>query len=150
MGSSRGKQLYISLERKMHDKKTTGRCLCGAVRYQTEAEAEWTWYCHCESCRRHTGAPVAMYVGFPEDKIEWLAGERALYEHTPGIFRGYCRDCGTPLTYEGLWRGKEIFEVHISTLDEPDKFPPSRHCFYNERIAWFDTSDDLRRDVTPQ
>ena len=127
-------------------KKTTGGCLCGAVRYETTADSEWAWYCHCSSCRRHTGAPVAMFVGFPADEVQWPAGQRALYESSPGVFRGFCRDCGTPLTYEGVWKGKEMFEVHISTLDEPDRFPPNKHCFHNERIAWFDVSDELRRE----
>ncbi|MFQ6024414.1 MAG: GFA family protein, partial [Acidiferrobacterales bacterium] len=66
-------------------KKTTGGCLCGAVRYETAADSEWAWYCHCNSCRKHTGAPVVMFVGFPEDKVEWPAGERALYESSPGV-----------------------------------------------------------------
>jgi hypothetical protein len=45
-------------------KKTTGGCLCGAVRYETTAASEWTWYCHCESCRRHTGAQPPRYTIF--------------------------------------------------------------------------------------
>ena len=86
-----------------------------------------------------------MFVGFPLDQVEWPAEQRALYESSPGVFRGFCRDCGTSLTYEGVWKGKELFEVHIGTLDEPDKFAPSRHWFHNERIAWFDTTDTLKR-----
>ena len=32
--------------------------MCGAVQYELEGESEWTGYCHCHSCRKHTGAPV--------------------------------------------------------------------------------------------
>ena len=39
----------------------------------------------------------------------------------------------------------EIFEFHISTLDEPEAFVPTSHFFYPERIAWFDLADDLPR-----
>jgi hypothetical protein len=41
-----------------------GRCLCGAVRFTADGPPKWTGYCHCQSCRRHTGAPVSAYAGF--------------------------------------------------------------------------------------
>jgi hypothetical protein len=41
-----------------------GHCLCGAVRFSADGEPKWTGYCHCQSCRRHTGAPVSPYAGY--------------------------------------------------------------------------------------
>ena len=42
----------------------TGGCLCGQVRYQVETEPLWICHCHCGMCRKHTGAPLASFVGF--------------------------------------------------------------------------------------
>ena len=129
-------------------KKITGGCLCGAVRYETTAAPLWTFYCHCESCRRHSGAPVVMFVGFPIDEVHWPGDERDLYETSPGVFRGFCRKCGSSITYERVSGGKEMFEVHIGTLDAPDDFPPKKHWYHNERISWFDTTDhEVRLDA---
>ena len=135
--------------------KATGGCLCGEVRYELVGSSEWTGYCHCESCRKHTGAPVVAYVSFPAAQVTWTSGERELYESSPGRFRAFCRNCGTSLTWEvssgAAWGDREIVEVHISTLDNPDDFPPTNHCFYRERISWFDTADNLTRyDGAPE
>ena len=137
----------------MNDKTHTGGCMCGAVRYEVEGESDWNGFCHCHSCRSHTGAPVVAFVTFRPERIKWTKGERAKYESSPGKFRAFCRDCGTPLTWEAKRRdppemaGLMVIEFHISTLDNPDAFKPTEHVFHGERIAWFDTSDDLPRYV---
>ena len=48
-----------------------GRCLCGAVRFTADGPPKWTGYCHCQSCRRHTGAPVSAYAGFEAAKVRF-------------------------------------------------------------------------------
>ena len=49
-----------------------GRCLCGAVRFTADGPPKWTGYCHCQSCRRHTGAPVSAYAGFEAANVRLL------------------------------------------------------------------------------
>ena len=136
-------------------RKTKGGCMCGAVRYELKGDSEWTGFCHCESCRSHTGAPIVAFVTFPFERVKWTSGERSLYESSPGRFRAFCCDCGTPLTWEvgpgsgsTFWGDRRIVEIHISTLDNPDSFKPTEHVFHGERITWFDTSDELPRHVT--
>ena len=132
----------------MNDKKkVTGGCMCGSIKFETTADSTWTWYCHCTDCRRQSGAPVVMYVGFPIDEVHWSGDERALYESSPGIFWGFCKKCGSSLTYEGGLTGVKIFEIHIGAIDQADNFPPKKHWFHNERIKWFDTTDhEVRLD----
>ena len=119
-----------------------GGCMCGAVRYQLESEKPWSVYCHCKSCRKHTGAPVAALVAGPPELVSWTAGERALYQSSPERFRGFCRDCGTSLTWEaqsnGSWLG-----LHISTFDDPQHLPPAEHVFHGESIPWVDIGGEL-------
>ena len=38
--------------------------MCGAVRYEASGDPISVIFCHCESCRRHTGAPVVALAGF--------------------------------------------------------------------------------------
>ena len=123
----------------------TGGCMCGAIRYEATGIPEGAGYCHCRSCRRHTGAPVVAFVVFIADQVTWLSGARARYESSPGKFRAFCRDCGTPLTFEATDSGRELIEFHISTLDNPDEFLPNEHTHYSERISWFETVDKLPR-----
>ncbi len=134
----------------MGDKTTaiTGGCMCGAVRYEVRGMPFWVGHCHCESCRRHIGAPVVTYVGFRKDQVVFTKGRRQIYNSSPGVGRAFCGQCGTPLTWEGksnLPERGEIFEFHISTFDDPNAFVPTNHVFYSERIAWFDVADGLPR-----
>ncbi len=123
----------------------SGGCRCGAVRFQAVGQPVYVPYCHCESCRRATGAPVALYVMFEKDQVRFTRGQRSVYASSPGVGRGYCPDCGTPLTYEADWGGKTIIAVHVSALDGPETFVPDRHTFYGERLSWFDVADALPR-----
>jgi hypothetical protein len=127
--------------------KMTGGCMCGAVRYETTGETFAVNHCHCRSCRRHTGAAVVTLVGFMADKVEFSGDARKIYESSPGVGRAFCGNCGTPLTWEGVssTRGGPIFEIHISTFDNPDVLVPSGHSFDSERISWFDVADNLPR-----
>ena len=56
---------------KTEDDMREGRCLCGAVRFTADGPPKWTGYCHCRSCRRHTGAPVSAYAGFEAAKVRF-------------------------------------------------------------------------------
>jgi len=126
--------------------KRTGGCLCGAVRYETAGEPFAVNHCHCASCRKHNGAAVVTLAGFKADQVAFRGDARNIYESSPGVGRAFCGRCGTPLTWEG--DGGElgpIFELHISTFDDPDALVPTAHAFYSERIRWFDVADALPR-----
>ena len=124
----------------------TGGCLCGAVRYETTGAPSRVLHCHCQSCRMHTGAPVATLAVLRPDQVELSGQDRKIYESSPGVGRAFCANCGTSLTWETVL-GDEgpVCAVHISTFDNPDALTPSAHSFYPERITWFDVADDLPR-----
>lgn len=112
-----------------------GRCLCGAVRFAADGEPKWAAYCHCESCRRHTGAPVAAYAGFDSAKVHWMGAAPATYESSPGVRRGFCGRCGSTLFYEGArWPGET--HLHLGVFDNPERIVPTKEAFVAERIPW--------------
>lgn len=121
--------------------KITGGCMCGAVRYEGTGQPLHTGYCHCRSCRHHTGAAVAGMLVFERDKVRITAGTLGLYASSPGIERGFCGRCGTSLT----WEGHGLIFLHIGTLDDPDGHPPTLHWRYEERSPWCDIGPDLAR-----
>jgi len=130
-----------------NDTKMMGGCMCGAVRYEASGDSFGVNHCHCHSCRKHTGAPVVTLAGFMADQVRFSGEERKVYESSPGVGRAFCGKCGTPLTWEGVssTRGGSIFEIHISTFDNPDVLVPNGHSFDSERISWFDVADNLPR-----
>lgn len=122
---------------------STGRCLCGRIRFVARAGPLWVAHCHCTSCRRNTGAPVTTFVGFRKDQIEFT-GDRDFYLSSPGVRRGFCGHCGTPLTYEAEHCGDEV-HFYVSVMDDPSAFTPEKHVFYGERISWLELHDALPR-----
>ena len=128
------------------DTKWSGGCMYGAVRYEATGEPVGLVYCHCESCRRHSGAPVSALAGFKVDDVKFTKGERSLYASSEGVRRGFCGACGTTMTWEG--DGEELgmlVEIHLGTLDDHGALTPKSHIHYRERVSWFDTKDSLPR-----
>ena len=119
--------------------RTVGGCMCGAVRYEAAGEPLYVGYCHCRSCRHHTGAAVAGMLVFKPEEVRFSAGKLSVYNSSPGIERGFCRQCGTTLT----WKGHGVISLHIGTLDSPDEHAPTLHWRYEERSPWYDLAGDL-------
>jgi hypothetical protein len=52
-----------------------GGCLCGAARFVASGQPERVAWCHCQSCRRHGGAPVSVFVVFKRESYVVTKGE---------------------------------------------------------------------------
>jgi hypothetical protein len=122
-----------------------GGCLCGATRYRATGKPFKSSYCHCNWCRGATGAPVTAWLLYDDGRIEFTRGSPKKYASSPGVLRGFCPTCGTPLWWEGRWHDKPVQMVTIGSLDNPEFYPPDRHASCSEQIGWFDVADDLPR-----
>ncbi|MEX0923469.1 MAG: GFA family protein [Rhodovibrionaceae bacterium] len=123
---------------------TRGRCLCGGVAFAYEGAPLWQGYCHCESCRRATGSPVAAFIGVDSAGAR-IGGETlAVHDSSPGVRRSFCRRCGTPLAYQADRFPGEL-HFYAAGLERPQDFVPQFHVFYEERLPWFDLDDGLPR-----
>lgn len=123
---------------------TKGQCLCGELQFELRGRRLWVAHCHCDSCRRSTGSAVATFVGYNKEQLTYTHGARMFYQSSPGVQRGFCADCGTPMTYESD-RCPEEVHLYISTIDNPGAFVPQVHVFFAERIPWMEVADDLPR-----
>jgi hypothetical protein len=121
-----------------------GRCLCGNLQFELQGQPLWVAHCHCESCRRNTGSAVATFVGYKKEQLAYTRGKRKFYASSPGVRRGFCADCGTPMTYEADRYPDEV-HLYVSTLDNPGEYRPQVHVFFAERVPWMDLEDDLPR-----
>ena len=90
----------------------TGGCLCGDVRFRLVGAPYQVRYCHYQSCRKHTGAPVSVFAECTGGVVEFTKGAPRLYESSPGVHRGFCARCGSTLNYETDALAGEV-HVHI-------------------------------------
>ena len=64
--------------------KFEGGCLCGAVRFVATGEPKGIYWCHCQSCRKHTGAPVSVFAAFEREAYTLTKGEITKFDSSPG------------------------------------------------------------------
>ena len=123
----------------------TGGCLCGQVRYQVDADPLWLCHCHCGMCRKHGGAPIATWIGFPAGAVRWGGKEPTRYRSSKDVERSFCPDCGSTI---GFHRVHET-SLAIGSLDAPAVLPVTKlwtgHVWFKEHIPWFDTADNWTR-----
>jgi hypothetical protein len=123
-----------------------GGCQCGAVRYEARAESDEAYYCHCRMCQRAFGHLSGVFCGVGRREVRWERGEPAYYRSSKIAQRGFCRECGTPLTFEYL--DSEGIHLAVGSLDEPERFRPVAHYGSESIVASFFTDDGLPRERT--
>ena len=119
-----------------------GGCFCGAVRYRCAAAPLASMVCHCNSCRRLTGAPMVAWVTLPREQFEYEKGRPLELRSSPGVLRTFCSACGTQLTYRNERYPDEI-DVTTSSLDDPAAFPPTHHSWMRDNTPWVQMGDGL-------
>jgi hypothetical protein len=124
---------------------THGRCLCGAIRFVFDPNGvRWRGHCHCESCRRATSSPMTTYFGVRNAAFRWIGGTPKTYESSPGVRRGFCGTCGSPLFYTSDAYPDET-HFFAASLFDPTPFVPEAHFHDDERLPWLDLADSLPR-----
>jgi len=112
-----------------------GRCLCGAVKFRASGAPKWVLWCHCESCRRHSGAPASVFVSFADDAVAMTSGEIAKYNSSPGVERGFCARCGSTLTCSNQHLPNET-HFHVGAFERAAELAPMGELFGKERLPW--------------
>jgi hypothetical protein len=123
---------------------TTGRCLCRAIRYEFEGKPDEVVHCHCESCRRQTSSPVATFVTVKTAALRFTQGEPKEFSSSPGVWRSFCPDCGSPIAYRSD-RQPESIDLYAGTLDDPGSVQAWCHLHTQEQLPWFEMLDALPR-----
>ena len=112
----------------------TGGCQCGAVRYRLDSAPVDVNICHCRMCQKATGSPFGAFASVKTDALAFTHGAPRLFQSSSIAERGFCADCGTPLTYRGLSSSRT--SVTICSLDDPDAVAPESQLEADHAVAW--------------
>lgn len=100
-----------------------------------EGPALQTSYCHCEDCRKASGAPAAAWTFFKSSAtLEWLCGTPNVV-HFASRERSFCGDCGSPLRFYDP-EIPDFFELNTCTFDDPAPHAPTDQCWTHDEIPW--------------
>jgi hypothetical protein len=132
----------------MADAVLTGGCQCGAVRYALLAWPSEPHICHCRMCQKAFGSFFAPLTGVPVASFNVTRGTIATFMSSEQAERGFCRDCGTPLSFRYV--GSPRIAVSIGSLDTPEKVEPVAQHGLEGRLAYFARLAGLPGDSTTE
>lgn len=127
----------------MSETTLTGRCLCGAARYEASGTPLRFVHCHCQRCRHATGTGHATNLLLKPGRVDWLGTEANVQRYRlPDAARfgtAFCTTCGG-----GLPRvGQDLVVVPAGSLDTMPDIAPQARIFFDSRAEWSCSGDDL-------
>ena len=124
-----------------------GTCLCGSVRYSSDAQPKMTAICHCRHCQKAGGGGYSAIVAVQTDSI-MLEGVPRSYATvgTSGqpVTRRFCSDCGSPLFTEAAAFAGLSF-IKGGSLDDPSWLEPTLHIWCDSAQPWDTIPDHASR-----
>jgi hypothetical protein len=126
----------------------TGGCQCGAVRYALHQQPHDPHICHCRMCQKAFGSYFAPLAGVLTENFELTRGELAIFKSSDQSERGFCRNCGTPLTFHYVT--SEHTAISLGSLDEPERIAPEKQYGVEARLSWFATLPGLPGEKTTE
>ena len=111
----------------------TGGCFCGLVQLEVTGEPEGMGYCHCQSCRSWSGAPVNAFTLWKAENVRITAGEDRIttYQKTSFSQRQSCSRCGGNVMTRHPSLG--LIDVFAATLPGI-AFKPGVHINYAKTV----------------
>ena len=119
----------------------SGGCLCGQVRYTAAPSHREGYYCHCRMCQLAFGNTRAAYLNLLKTQVRWTTEAPRYYESSKIAKRGFCANCGTPLSFEFL--DSEDMDLSVGSLDHPELLSPVEHFAVESRIEAWHSADGL-------
>lgn len=121
----------------------SGRCLCGAIRFEAAGKPNVVSLCHCADCRRSSGAPMIAWAEFPEASLKVTQGTPKTINSSGATMRSFCVDCGSGLFYRNAELLPGVVEVQSAALDDAGDLPPTMQIQVAERLGWMARAHEL-------
>jgi hypothetical protein len=122
----------------------SGRCGCGAVRFEL-SEPPWiAGYCHCTRCQHRTGAAASANAGINASTLSFLSGEELVAVWRPsggGNDKLFCRICSAQLFARNPSSPAQM-AVRLGALEGDPIVRPSYRQFVHYAAAWEPIPDD--------
>jgi hypothetical protein len=120
-----------------------GACMCGRIQYQIARKPRFMYRCYCAKCRAASGAAFVTNIIVDADSFSISAGKGFLgaFESSPGKFRHFCRECGSPIYSRGE-QTKHVVSVRCGTLKDDPGVRLAYHAFVAAKAPWVEIHDD--------
>jgi hypothetical protein len=129
--------------------KVDGRCHCGYVSFEAEADPETTTICNCTDCQSMSGAPLRAVVMTRPGTFVLLSGEPTEYLKTAdsGTVRpqGFCSRCGTAIYSTSVGDDPKVYNVRVGALRQRNELVPRRQLFVCSQQSWINNLTSIQK-----
>jgi hypothetical protein len=91
---------------------------------------------------------MTTYIGVPDAQWRWISEAPNIYRSSPNVERTFCGTCGTPLSFRSH-KMSGVMHLYVAALEEPEKYEPTLHVAYEEKLSWLKLDDGLPSCVGP-
>ena len=116
-----------------------GGCLCGAIRYEVNGEIVRTAICHCDDCRKATGAAFTTNIFVNESDLKIVKGTPKRFDHSTEsgstMTKEFCADCGSQL-FGYTSRSPGAKHVKVGTIDDASFVKPEMEVYTIRRLPY--------------
>ena len=124
----------------------TGGCQCGAVRFALYTQPFNPHICHCRMCQKASGNLFQPFASVELSGFSWTRCNAGIYKSSLAVERGFCRACGTPLSYRNI--ENTHISISIGAFDDPAAIQPALQIGVESKIPWFGKLDGLAAMTT--
>lgn len=115
----------------------TGRCQCGAVRYECASEPFAVIACHCTECRKQSASAFGLSHPVARDGFRLIKGIPSFWSRLSGsgieIRCAFCPDCGSRL-WDEPQDAPDIVVLKGGSLDEPLDLAEAIHIWTRSKL----------------
>jgi hypothetical protein len=120
--------------------KIDGRCHCGYVTFEAEADPETVTVCNCTDCQIMSGAPLRAVIVTRTGTFVLLSGKPTEYRKTADSgnvrVQGFCPRCGTALYATSIDDDPKAYNVRLGSVSQRNELAPRKQIFVRSQQGW--------------
>ena len=132
--------------------KVDGRCHCGDITFEAEADPARTGMCNCTDCQNLTGGAFRVTIASEAGSFRLLSGKPSVYVKTAdsGARRehAFCPRCGSPIYATSLGDEPKAYSLRSGTLRQREHFAPTVQIWARSQPAWVNEIASIPRFET--
>ena len=129
--------------------KIDGRCHCGDVSFEAEADPETTTVCNCTDCQTISGAPLRAVIATCPGTFVLLSGKLTEYRKTADSgnvrVQAFCPQCGTAIHATSTGDEPKVYAVRLGALRQRNELVPRQQIFVRSQRPWVSDLNSIRK-----
>jgi hypothetical protein len=125
-----------------------GGCLCGAIRYEVSGEPVDMRNCHCDDCRRATGASFSTNIFVKLEDLAVITGTTSTFQHRADsgntMTKEFCSTCGSQLFNHSSGR-PTVRVVRVGSIDDAWFVRPRANLYCSKALPFTHLAEGVER-----